>query len=97
MPRHPGLPGITGLYATIVPLLAYAVFGPSPILILGPGSALAAVILSVVVPLSSGDPQRAVRIGGMMALVSGALCVAAGLRALDSLPNCYRSPFATAT
>ena len=29
-----GLPGITGLYATIVPLLAYAVFGPSPILIL---------------------------------------------------------------
>ena len=30
------LPGITGLYATIAPLLAYAVFGPSPILILGP-------------------------------------------------------------
>ena len=41
-----GLPGINGLYATIVPLLAYALFGPSRILVLGPDSALAAVILA---------------------------------------------------
>src|SRR5215470_4629725 len=58
-----GLPGINGLYATIVPLLAYALFGPSRILILGPDSALAAVILAVVLPLSAGDPQRAVSPG----------------------------------
>ena len=58
-----GLPGINGLYATIVPLLAYAVFGPSRILVLGPDSALAAVILAVVLPLSAGDPQRARRRG----------------------------------
>ena len=38
-----GLPGITGLYATIFPLLAYAIFGPSRILVLGPDSSLAAV------------------------------------------------------
>ena len=31
-----GLPAITGLYATVVCLLAYAVFGPSPRLVLGP-------------------------------------------------------------
>ena len=42
-----GLPGIYGLYATIVPLLAYALFGPSRILVLGPDSALAAVILAL--------------------------------------------------
>ena len=36
-----GVPGIYGLYATIVPLLAYAFFGPSRILVLGPDSALA--------------------------------------------------------
>ena len=47
-----GVPGINGLYATIVPLLVYAVFGPSRILVLGPDSALAAVILTVVLPLS---------------------------------------------
>ena len=52
-------------------LLVYAVFGPSRILVLGPDSALAAVILGVVLPLSGGDPQRAVALGGMMALVSG--------------------------
>src|SRR5262245_53915544 len=51
-----GVPGINGLYATIVPLLAYAVFGPSRILVLGPDSSLAAVILAVVLPLSHGDP-----------------------------------------
>jgi MFS superfamily sulfate permease-like transporter len=55
-----GLPGIYGLYATIVPLLAYALFGPSRILVLGPDSSLAAVILGVVFPLSNGDPSRAV-------------------------------------
>src|SRR5678816_4450670 len=40
-----GLPGIFGLYATIIPLLAYALFGPSRIMVLGPDSSLAAVIL----------------------------------------------------
>jgi MFS superfamily sulfate permease-like transporter len=54
-----GLPGIYGLYATIVPLLVYALFGPSRILVLGPDSALAGVILGVVTPLSGGDPLRA--------------------------------------
>src|SRR6185295_2287066 len=66
-----GVPGIYGLYATIIPLLAYALFGPSRILVLGPDSSLAAVILAVVLPLSGGDPQRAVALAGMMAVVSG--------------------------
>ena len=51
-----GVPGIYGLYATIVPLLAYALFGPSRILVLGPDSSLAAIILGVVLPLSGGIP-----------------------------------------
>src|SRR5437763_16828799 len=41
-----GVPGIYGLYATIVPLFAYALFGPSRIPVLGPDSALAPVILA---------------------------------------------------
>jgi MFS superfamily sulfate permease-like transporter len=63
-----GLPGIYGLYATIVPLLAYALFGPSRILVLGPDSSLAAIILGVVFPLSGGDPGRAVALAAMMAV-----------------------------
>jgi high affinity sulfate transporter 1 len=74
-----GLPGIHGLYATIVPLLAYAIFGPSRIIVLGPDSALAAVILGVVAPLAGGDAARAVTLAAMMALVSGTVLVLAGL------------------
>src|SRR6201997_2693721 len=73
-----GVPGIYGLYATIVPLLAYALFGPSRILVLGPDSSLAAVILGVVAPLSGGDPVRAVALAGMMAVVSGIVCILTG-------------------
>src|SRR5947207_11812886 len=65
-----GVPGIYGLYATIVPLLAYAVFGPSRILVLGPDSALAPLILAVVVALSAGDASRAIAVASMMAVVS---------------------------
>jgi high affinity sulfate transporter 1 len=87
-----GLPGITGLYATIVPLLAYAVFGPSRILVLGPDSALAAVILAVVVPLSASDPQRALDVGGTMAIVSGIVCIAAGLARLGFITELLSKP-----
>jgi high affinity sulfate transporter 1 len=87
-----GVPGINGLYATIVPLLAYAVFGPSRILVLGPDSALAAVILAVVGPLSGGDPQRAITPAGMMAIVSGIVCVAAGLARLGFFTELLSKP-----
>src|SRR3546814_9323194 len=50
-----GLPAYTGLYATIVPLLAYAVFGPSRILVVGPDSALAPIIAAAVIPLARSE------------------------------------------
>jgi len=87
-----GVPGIYGLYATIVPLLAYAIFGPSKILVLGPDSSLAALILAVVAPLAAGDPQRAVAIGGLMAIVSGVLCVVAGLARLGFVTELLSKP-----
>lgn len=87
-----GLPGICGLYATIIPLLVYAVFGPSRILVLGPDSALAAVILGVVLPLSGGDPLRAVALGGMMALVSGTVLILAGLARLGFVTELLSKP-----
>lgn len=87
-----GVPGIYGLYATIVPLLAYALFGPSRILVLGPDSSLAAVILAVVLPLSGGDPQRAVALAGAMAVVSGVVCVAAGFARLGFITELLSKP-----
>src|SRR5262249_13825828 len=87
-----GVPGIFGLYATIVPLLAYAVFGPSRILVLGPDSSLAAVILGVALPLSGGDPARAVALAGMMAVVSGLVCVLAGIARLGFITELLSKP-----
>jgi high affinity sulfate transporter 1 len=87
-----GVPGIYGLYATIVPLLAYALFGPSRILVLGPDSSLAAVILVVVLPLSGGDPLRAVGLAGMMAIVSGTVCILLGVARLGFVTELLSKP-----
>jgi high affinity sulfate transporter 1 len=87
-----GVPGIYGLYATIVPLLAYALFGPSRILVLGPDSSLAPVILAVVLPLSAGDAMRAVTLASMMAVVSGLVCVLIGVLRLGFVTELLSKP-----
>jgi high affinity sulfate transporter 1 len=87
-----GVPGIYGLYATIVPLLVYAAFGPSRILVLGPDSALVAVILAVVTPLAAGDQVRAVSLASAMAMVSGIVCIAAGLARLGFVTELLSKP-----
>src|SRR5262247_291185 len=87
-----GVPGIYGLYATILPLLAYALFGPTRILVLGPDSSLAPLILGVVMPLSAGDPRRAVTLGAAMAIVSGLVCLATGLARLGFITELLAKP-----
>jgi high affinity sulfate transporter 1 len=87
-----GVPGIYGLYATIVPLLAYALFGPSRLLVLGPDSSLAALILGVVLPLSGGDPQRAIALAAAMAVVSGIVCILAGVGRLGFITELLSKP-----
>jgi len=87
-----GLPAINGLYATIVPLLAYALFGPSRILVLGPDSALAALIAATVLPLAAGDAARAVSLAGLLAILSGALCILAGIARLGFITDLLSKP-----
>lgn len=87
-----GLPGITGLYATMVVLVVYAIFGPSRILVLGPDSSLAAVILGVVLPLSASNPDRAIALAGAMGLVSGIVCIAAGALRLGFVTDLLSKP-----
>ena len=87
-----GLPAINGLYATIVPLLVYAIFGPSRILVLGPDSSLAAVIAAVIVPLAAGDPDRTIALAGMLAIFTGLLCILAGLARLGFITELLSKP-----
>ena len=87
-----GLPAIYGLYATIVPLIAYAIFGPSRILVLGPDSSLAAMIAAVILPLAAGDPARTVALAGMLAIFTGLLCILAGIARLGFITELLSKP-----
>ncbi len=59
---------------------------------LGPDSSLAAVILAVVLPLSAGDPARAVIVASLMAVVSGLVCILAGVLRLGFVTELLSKP-----
>ena len=87
-----GLPPETGLYATILPLLAYAIFGPSRILVLGPDSALAPIIAAAILPLALGDDERAVALAGLLALMVGVILLVGGLLRLGFVTDLISKP-----
>src|SRR6478752_6040051 len=87
-----GLPPETGLYATIVPLVAYAIFGPSRILVLGPDSSLAPIIAASILPLALGDGERAVALAGLLAIMVGALLLLGGILRLGFVTDLLSKP-----
>jgi high affinity sulfate transporter 1 len=87
-----GLPPITGLYATIVPLVVYAVLGPSRVMVLGPDSSLAAVIAAVILPLGGDDPETAVALAGALAVLTGLVILVAGVARLGFVTELLSRP-----
>jgi high affinity sulfate transporter 1 len=89
-----GLPVITGLYTSILCLLAYAVFGPSRILVLGPDSSLGPMIAATIAPLvvAGGDPERAVALASVLAIVTGGIMALAGVAKLGFIADLLSKP-----
>ncbi|MER7564708.1 sulfate permease [Streptomyces sp. NPDC097941] len=89
-----GLPPITGLYASVLCLLAYAVFGPSRFLVLGPDSSLGPMIAATVLPLiaAGGDPGRAVALASVLSLMVGAITLLAGVAKLGFIADLISKP-----
>ncbi|MGN6084072.1 SulP family inorganic anion transporter [Trinickia sp.] len=87
-----GLPVITGLYATIAALIAYAIFGPSRILVLGPDSALAALIAAIVLPLAPAHSAQSVALASMLAIMAGLACMSFGLLKLGFVSDLLSHP-----
>jgi high affinity sulfate transporter 1 len=87
-----GLPPITGLYTTVVCLVAYAAFGPSPFLILGPDSSLGPMIAAAILPLAAGNAEYAVALAGMLALMVSVICIGAGLARLGFVADLISKP-----
>ena len=89
-----GLPPITGLYTSMACLIAYALVGPSRVLVLGPDSALGGMIAATVLPLTaaSGDPTKAVIYASAMALMVGALMVVGAFARLGFIADLLSKP-----
>jgi len=89
-----GLPAINGLYTSILCLLAYAVFGPSRILVLGPDSSLGPMIAATIMPLlvAGGDPQLAVALASALAVLVAVVMIVAGLTGLGFVATLLSKP-----
>ena len=89
-----GLPAITGLYTTILCLIGYAVCGPSRVLVLGPDSSLGPMIAATLLPIlgSDGSPERAIALASMLALIVGAIMIAAGVAKLGFVADLLSKP-----
>jgi high affinity sulfate transporter 1 len=89
-----GLPAITGLYTSILCLAGYAVFGPSPVLVLGPDSSLGPMIAAVILPIAGaqGDPERAVALASMLGLLVGAITSLGAMARLGFVADLLSKP-----
>ena len=90
-----GLPAITGLYTTVICLIAYALVGPSPILVLGPDSSLGPMIAATILPLAAGSQEQAIALAGMLALLVGLITVGAGALKLGFVADLLSNPVRT--
>lgn len=90
-----GVPVQVGLYAIPLALIAYAILGSSPQLVVGPVSTVSVVSGSFVALRAGGDPVEAVRLTVALAVVSGVILIAAGLLRLGWVAEFLSKPIIT--
>jgi high affinity sulfate transporter 1 len=86
-----GLP-LAGLYGSMLPLVAYALFGSARQLIVGPDSAMAAIVAVTVVPLAHGDAGRLAMLVAEVGILVGALCLLGAVLRLGFVANFLSKP-----
>jgi MFS superfamily sulfate permease-like transporter len=83
---------VVGLYASILPLIAYAVFGTSRLLIVNPDAAVCAMVAAIVAPLAAGDAEAYMSLSVALALLTGIICIAAGFLRLGFVADFLGKP-----
>jgi sulfate permease, SulP family len=86
-----GMP-LAGLYGSMLPLLAYALFGSSRQLVVGPDTAMSAIVAVIVLPMAVGDPARLAVLVAILGVMVGILCVAAGFLRLGFVADLLSKP-----
>jgi len=87
-----GFEPIVGLYAAILPLVTYALFGTSRQLIVNPDAATCAIFAATVLPLAAGDPNTLRSLSMVLAVLTGLVCIAAGIFRLGFVADFLAKP-----
>ncbi|WP_315857486.1 SulP family inorganic anion transporter [Microbulbifer agarilyticus] len=87
-----GLPPHVGLYASLVPLIAYAVFGSSTAMAIGPAAVLSLMTVSALTPLAAIGSPEYIGAAIILTLLSGAFLFAMGLLKMGALSNLLSHP-----
>jgi high affinity sulfate transporter 1 len=87
-----GFPPVVGLYASILPLVVYAVLGTSRQLIVNPDAATCAMVAAIVAPLAGGDAALYSTLAVSLAVLTGVACVIAGFFRLGFLADFLGKP-----
>ncbi len=87
-----GLPAKYGLYASILPLLAYAVFGTSRTLAVGPVAVVSLMTASAAGAIAAQGSEGYILAAILLALISGVMLVAMGIFRLGFLANFLSHP-----
>lgn len=87
-----GFDPVVGLYASIFPALAYALFGTSRQLMIGPTAAICALVGAAVAPLAGGDAGLYLALAAMIAMISGLMCVGASFLRLGAIADFLSRP-----
>jgi SulP family sulfate permease len=73
MGKLAGVSPVAGLYATMLPLVTYALFGSSRQLVVGPDGVLAILTATTIAPLAAGEPARYAALAAALALIMGVI------------------------
>lgn len=90
-----GVPPTAGLYAAMVSLVVYAVFGTSRFISVGPVAIDSLLTAAAVAPLADGDTGRYVALASALAVMVGVLQVGTGLLRLGALVSFVSVPVIT--
>jgi high affinity sulfate transporter 1 len=87
-----GFPPEVGLYASMLPVLVYALFGSSRQLIIGPDAATCAMVAALLLPLAQGNLANYLHLSAALAITAGLLMVIGGMTRMGFIVNFFARP-----